>query len=201
MPASKPVARKPKSNNLLYIALAVTVVVAVYLNTGGSTSTSTTARRRVTTLSTQTTVAPGDAELVTPADYKVRFPRLALNLRDPFAAQILTALPVNPISGGKSGWNLTGINTIDGVTTAVLENSTSGDDVFLDRGDVWMGLRVIAIDTDDVVLKNALGQQTVITFASPPDPTQPGGSGQSSIPTLSAITQLPPLPAMPQRSQ
>ncbi|HEY3330192.1 MAG TPA: hypothetical protein VGK19_09250 [Capsulimonadaceae bacterium] len=160
-----------------------------------------------------TTTSHADANGITDEDRNAHFPRYKGGARDPFVAGVV---PVNPnaLSGqvpaamllptGRSGWVLTGVNEINGAMSAVIENVSLNQSVFLKLGDTWNGLKVISIDAANVGLENALGQQTQITFAPAPDEKSgkssdttgsiADGSANPAVPSLSAITPLPPMP-------
>jgi len=148
--------------------------------------------------------AKTDANGISEEDLNAHFARYTGGARDPFVAGVV---PVNPnsapnplASGGKSGWVLTGVNQVNGVDSALVENGT--DSVFLKVGDTWNGLHVVSIQQDDVQLVNALGQKTDLTFAAPPDDksttgTLPSGTtvtadgNNPAVPDLSSIEPLP----------
>jgi hypothetical protein len=190
-----------KKNKLLVTVVAVLVVVALYLQLSPT----------PTTAAHHTAIVSGTAVASTADDVAndthVHFPRYVGSSHDPFVPVV--ALD-NPGGGGSGGlingakWQLTGINSINGVTSAVVENSGTNQSVFLQVGDTWNGLRVASITDDTVNLENALGQVTQLGFAAPPPPpgegaaaTIPGLSGgalsASNAPGVSQINPLPPL--------
>ncbi len=99
-------------------------------------------------------------------------------------------------------WTLTGISSINGVSDALVENSDTGDSVFLKPGDRWRGLRVLSIGTDSVAFLNALGQQTSLTFrplgvSLPETGAQQLGAQQSAGFHLQPLGTASPLPVGP----
>ncbi len=104
---------------------------------------------------------------------------------------------------------LTGISSIDGVQSALLENTASGTNVFLKVGDVWMAHRVTQISDAGVTLINDKGQQMELSFPSPDDlekqkrggpPQTPGQILPSSGVTVTqgAPNLMPfPVPSLP----
>ena len=119
-----------------------------------------------------------------PADLKAHFPRYAGGTRDPFAPGVVIAhaLPkpaAAPAGRAQTGWALTGINSVNGVASALIENSATGESVFLQPGDQWNGLRVVSIKSDRVLFRNALGHEDTLTFAPASRSTRraPAGPG------------------------
>ncbi|BDI31629.1 hypothetical protein CCAX7_36800 [Capsulimonas corticalis] len=136
----------------------------------------------------------------TDADYNAHFTRYAGGARDAFAAvvtppkpvAIVKAPPKPNVSASKGEWELTGVNTIDGVASAVVENRSSGDVAFLKAGDTWRGLRVVQIATEFLVLENGIGQQTRLAFKT--DAPEPAGpmTAAASAPGVPGAPPLPP---------
>jgi hypothetical protein len=63
-------------------------------------------------------------------------------------------------AGGDSGWFFTGNAEIDGVPTALLENRSTGEGVFLKAGERWKSAMVSQIMPDSVVMKGPSGTKT-----------------------------------------
>jgi len=153
---------------------------------------------------------------ITDEDLNAHFARYAASAKDPFVPAIALR-PSTPGVLGETGgqWSLTGVNTIDGVTTATVENPASNDSVFLKVGDSWNGLRVTSITADSVAFQNALGQPTTLSFPGndvtetgapdkpePPAPVSAGGarglaSGTSAGPLPSLSLRPMPVPSPP----
>lgn len=108
--------------------------------------------------------------------------------------------------GGASQWNLTGISTVNGVQTAVLENSSSKEVVFLRQGEVWNGHRLMSVDGTSVLFHTKEGRPIRVNFAEPADvkpaavtavqplPTAGGqqfGGGIMSMPGMMGTTPTP----------
>jgi hypothetical protein len=112
----------------------------------------------------------------TAADMTATFPRYASKDRNAFAPKVVAKKaaanagmtpPLLPPILTTGVWTLTGINTVDGVASALLENSSTGETVFLKQGDIWSGLQVLAIEPEAIVLVNAQGKPTRLVFAQP----------------------------------
>ena len=140
------------------------------------------------------------ADGILPEDLDAHFNRYIGGSRDPFLPTIFP-----PNSGGQGdltgvgkhgSWTLTGINQVNGQSSALVEDDSTGDSVFLQVGDRWNGLRVMAIEDESVRFENAFGQQTELSFPQPPADTSDTDTtnGQSSsVPGLSQISPLPGL--------
>lgn len=153
------------------------------------------------------------AEDFAAADLSAHFARYQAGKKDPFLPHLpaTAGLAAEKAAHAEQGkWTLTGISSINGVPNALVENSVTGDSVFLKPGDRWRGLRVLSIGTDAVALINALGQQTSLAFrplaASLPDAgagapgvggfhLQPLGTVSPLPVTPGSIRPLPPLPS------
>jgi hypothetical protein len=148
------------------------------------------------TYAAQTANASG----ILPEDLNAHFPRYSGGKRDAFLPAVFP-----PNSGGqgdlssvgkRGGWTLTGINLANGVPSALVEDNSTGNSAFLETGDHWNGLKVLAIGDGYVSLENAFGQQTRLSFPlPPPDTSQTSGNPGSAIPSLSQVTPLPALPS------
>jgi hypothetical protein len=193
------------SRPVIYTALAAVAAYALVLNTQPDKPT---VKRVIhTTRTTQT----ADANGILPSDLNAHFPRYAAGSRDPFVAgvvlprqHLVKAAAPSPLGGARTGWALTGINSVNGVASALIENSATGESVFLQPGDRWNGLRVVSIKPDRVEFQNGLGRQDTLTFAQPPD-DKTAAAGGVTVPTApglpgSALT-LPPYPVSPLRVQ
>jgi hypothetical protein len=180
-----------KQQRIIYGIIAVLVVVCIYLYaTPEQTSTSHTQVVVTSTSQDQTTYDPAD-------DTNAHFPRYVGSSRDPFIPGVSlndgqTSGSGSMVSSGK--WALTGINTIDGTTTALIENSGTSESDFVKVGDTWNGLKVVAISDNSVAFVNALGLPTQLGFAAPPTPTDQLNAGlNQNTPSINQIMPLPPL--------
>lgn len=144
---------------------------------------------------------------VTQADLTAHFARYHAGKRNPFLSALPKAGPESAPGGvpggGRGEWTLTGINIINGVPNALVENGATGDSVFLKPGDRWRGLRVLSIGTDAVAFLNALGQQTHLAFrpleavAPAPGGRGAGGFRLQGLGTVGPLPPLSPLPVVP----
>jgi hypothetical protein len=116
---------------------------------------------------------------------------------DPFTPGVSqdNATPGGPgslIKGAK--WVLTGINSINGVKNALVEDTATNQSEFLQPGDTWGNLRVVSISDDAINFVNNLGQVSQMGF---PAPATPAGINNSTIGTSTpSLNQINPLPAL-----
>jgi hypothetical protein len=161
------VAKSKISRPIVYIAVLGVAAYAVVLLTEPEKTTKKTTPRTSRTSSS----APKG---FLPEDLKASFPRYAAKGKNAFQPKVVSVKPTvaeanagmkGPAAGLASGvWMLTGINTIDGVRSALVENGSTGDTVFLKTGDIWNGMRVASIDTNGMVLVNPLGKRSRFGF-------------------------------------
>lgn len=126
----------------------------------------------------------------TAADMNAHFDTYKGPRRDAFLPRVISkhaitpasVMLANPLAGARGTWVLTGINDIDGTRSALLENPTSGESIFLKPGDQWNGQKVASIGSTAVTLVNGAGQQAYITFPTPDDPdaAKRGGTSPAS---------------------
>lgn len=194
------------SRPAVYTAVAAVSIYAVVLLTQPDAPTPT--HKRLTVRR-----ARADADALSAADLSAHFARYHAGKRNPFLSKLPAAKPpVGAAAGGGRGeWVLTGINIINGVPNALVENGATGDSVFLRPGDRWRGLRVLSIGTDAIAFLNALGQQTHLAFRSleavapAPGAREPGGGFHlQGLGTLAPLSPMPvgpanirPLPVLP----
>jgi hypothetical protein len=191
--------------------LAVVAYIAVIYMTPPQSATST----RHATANTSTATDPNG---ITQADLDAHFARYKLVQRDPFVPGVINShdQPGTDagIGGGQGQWALTGIDEVNGVISGLVENSATGESVFLTPGQRWRGLKVVSVGSDSIVFENALGQHTDLAFAitapasqtgpaapaapgAPGPPGTPAVAGSSSLPSLGAIRPLPRVGSLP----
>lgn len=192
------------SRPIVYTALFA-VVVGAYVFLTQPDAPKATKKLRLTRSSTT------NANGISDADLNAHFDRYTGGGRDPFIAGVV---PLNPalasapslVPTGRAGWALTGVNEVNGIQQAVIENSTTSQSEYLTQGQTWNGLKVVSIAPDHVELQNVLGQTTQLTFAAPPDvkgvSTLPNGTvttdastpANMALPSIADVGPLPPLP-------
>ena len=113
----------------------------------------------------------------TEEDLKASFPRYLSKEKDAFKP-VGGALPGNlaQLAGLEKGvWLLTGVTSVNGVRSALVENGSTGESIFLKPGTVWKGLRVASVESDAVVLVGPQGAKTRLAFAQFADEIKPSG--------------------------
>jgi hypothetical protein len=104
-------------------------------------------------------------------------------------------LPMNQLpasfAGGEDGWLFTGIVFENGMPSALFENRTSGEGVYLASGKSWRKLTVGRITPGSVVIAGPNGvSRTLVLMQDPPE--EEGGSARA----LAGSTQIQPLNPM-----
>lgn len=89
------------------------------------------------------------------------------------------AIPLD-FTGGDGGWVYTGTAEIDGSITALLENRTSGDGVFLKAGQRWKSAAVNKILPDAVVMTGPSGTKT-FTLVNEESPRMASGYSPAPV--------------------
>ena len=182
------------SRPVVYSLVGAVVVYAIFFLTQPDAPVT---KRRVH----MTRVVHAGADAFTQEDLTAHFARYPIGKRNPFLPALLLGKAVanaHTASGGPGGWTLTGINIINGVPNALIENASANDSVFLKPGDGWKGLRVVSIGSDSIVFVNALGQQTHLSFQVTEKDTEKGpGVGGSPFRLPPGVSPLPPLPVGP----
>lgn len=117
----------------------------------------------------------------TDADRTAKFAVYSESARDTFKPLIARANPRGDggvgstkenaipayLAGGDANWTYTGTAEVNGVPTALFENSTTIDGVFLKQGEHWKDLVIELISQDSVVVKGDGGDTVMLRLASP----------------------------------
>lgn len=147
----------------------------------------------------------------TEADMTAKFDRYNGPITDAFKPKVVLKKPTPgaspaaqpPVATGI--WTLTGIALTDGQRSALVENSNTGESVFLKAGDQWSGLKVVSVEPTEVIFVNAEGKRTRLTFAvtveEKPSPSPSGlaplilpAPGASPAPGAAAPGAVPAAP-------
>ena len=116
------------------------------------------------------------------------------------AAKAADAVKPSPDLPPMAGvWSLTGITVVNGIPSALMENATADQVVFLKAGEMWNNLRVTAIEPDAVILANTQGKITRIGFPVVVEEKEKSGATTPLrtpplAPTLQPVPQVPPMP-------
>jgi hypothetical protein len=137
-----------------------------------------------------------------PIDYKAKFSAYTESTKDAFkpliirssdAGQGVGAVPNGGIplsyTAGEPNWNYTGVAYIDGVPHALLDNSGTGEGVFIKAGDHWKSSSVLTVTQDSVVLqdKEGVAKQIRLAVIVNKDDEATNGNGPLKPPLSGAI--------------
>ena len=184
-------AKLKKDQKILYGGTVIVTIAAVIYLLQPDTTTSSVHKTYTTAAASTDQVDQDPAD-----DTSVHFGPYIGSSRDPF----IPGVSMNSGPSGSSGigaagkWQLTGIDTVNGVTSALVENSSTQESEYLKVGDSWNGLKVVSIGDDVVNFVNAIGLPTQLGFAVPQDPNaRLAGGSDANTPSINQITPLPPL--------
>jgi len=112
-----------------------------------------------------------------PIDYKAKYASYTEEAKDAFKPLVLRSsdagrsvmdtpgdIPL-ALTGGEPNWRYTGVAEIDGVPNALLDNSGTGEGVFLKAGERWKKATVLTVTRDSVVLQGEDGVAKEIRLA------------------------------------
>lgn len=121
-------------------------------------------------------------------DQKATFEPVALTTRDAFKPLVVRGEGVGPDSAGlpnqvppsfasgEAGWFFTGAAVIDQVPTALIENTQTGQGLYVKQGDLWKNCRVERITPTSLTLAAGDSVRTLMLLADVPQPEPSGGS-------------------------
>jgi len=166
------------SRPILYTALLGALAYAVVLYTEPE-------AKRGTAKPKRSSVASNANTQFTEEDYQRRFEPYKAELKNAFKpvvarlsgndallAQRLDGLPT-AFTGGDPNWRYTGTATIDGLRVALVENSVTGEGVFLHEGESWKQAILTKIEDEAIVMVGPGGGVRRIRLGEPdidPDP-------------------------------
>ena len=114
-------------------------------------------------------------------------------------AAVADTRALTPNAGGV--WILTGIASVNGVLSALVENAAADQVIFLKAGETWNTLKVTAIEPDAVILVNLQGKKTRISFPLVAEEKPAGRAGPiapvTSAPAAPSVPQVAPMPVPP----
>ena len=174
---------KKKTSPVVWVLIGGACVAAYVLTEPDATP-----RKKTTTARTTARTATGSQGGVTPEDLTAKFPRYAGPARDAFQPKVVavkpatkTAMKASPLvlppprpvvvtlnAVSLDAWTLTGINVVNGARSALLENKTSGESVFLKAGANWNTFKVGSIEPSALVLIGPTGTVKRLGFPEAP---------------------------------
>lgn len=109
------------------------------------------------------------------SDYTTFFKPAKLEIKDSFRPLVAKAKPAGGIkidpngldatlTGGES-WVFTGTPEVDGVRTALLENTVTGQGVYLKVGEAFRQMKVMSIEPDQLVVRGNDGADRTVHLA------------------------------------
>ena len=186
---------------LLFLGAGLVVIVVVAFPSGSAPTTD--AHPPKTVVATSSTKKDS---LYTKEDENAKFERISAATRNSFVPLVtkgmggklgIDGIPIN-FTGGEGSWTYTGNMTVDGIPNALLENSVSGDGVFLRPGQHWKTLRLIAVKDDSIELEGPDGSRKTVFFADKSlNVTSSSGNNLSPLPPAAIQGNLPSGPAQP----
>lgn len=158
------------SRPVVYLGL-IAVAVAAFLLTEEEPA------RKSTTKPKTVASKPGDRSAFTVEDYKATFEPVSGPVKNSFQPLVLryggldaglltpNVVPLE-FAGGEPNWALTGIAYVDGVPTALIENSSTGEGFFVKHGDQFKASTVVRITPNSVVLSGPGGIAKTLTIVT-----------------------------------
>jgi len=132
-----------------------------------------------------------------PIDYTAKFASVTTPAKNAFKPLVMktdiretvptkdNGIPI-AFTGGEPGWIFTGSATVDGTPNGLLENTSTGEGVFLVSGERWKTSRVLTITKDEIVMQGPEGDARTIRME-----TEEEGSDSRTA----SVTPLPlPMP-------
>ncbi len=132
-----------------------------------------------------------------PVDYTAKFASVTTPAKNAFKPLVMktdlrstvptkdNGIPV-AFTGGEPNWIFTGSATVDGTPRGLLENTSTGEGVFLVSGERWKTSRVLTITKDEIVMQGPEGDARTIKMET---------EDAAAEPKMASVTPLPlPLP-------
>lgn len=163
------------------------------------------APKKAVVRSTKKSSATSTASDYTDEDFKAHFANLTEATKDSFKPLVIrsgaggsdqskqNAIPAG-FAGGDANWVYSGTAYTDGVPTAFIENSSTGEGVSLQQGQHWKSLYVDQILPDSLVVKRSDGGDVAILHLASPEPAEEKEVKPVSPPGLSGPINISPFP-------
>ena len=174
----------------LYAALGVSVLAAAYIL---ATPPDTGPKRKANNRFTGATTRKKADDLYRPEDYTAKFPPVTVPVRNAFLPLVVRETstienggpngeirPLQPdgipesFAGGEAGWIYTGNAVVNGVPNALLENTSSGEALFLTPGEDFKSSVLVKSTANVVVLRGPAGVERTISISD--GATKKGGA-------------------------
>lgn len=194
-----------KASPITKLMIGVFIIGLVYVFMGGDESPKRTTKKVPVKRSASSSV-----DQYTEADRTAKFAIYSQSARDTFKPLIARANPRGEggvgstkenaipayLAGGDANWTYTGTAEVNGVPSALFENSTTADGVFLKQGEHWKDLVIELISQDSVVVKSSGGDTVILRLASPVSEEEVKPLAVNQSPLQGAIGTVPGMPQM-----
>ncbi len=147
---------KQKMSPTIKWGLVAVVVVGVYTFVSGPGPSTPTAAAKKTKKSAK------DSGMYTKEDKTAKFASISAEPHNVFTPLIKkqAILALKPMAGGLGGqltggeanWYYTGMVELDGTKQALLENTVSGESVYVSPGETWKAARIASVDVSTIVM-------------------------------------------------
>lgn len=153
--------------NPVYVAGLAVIAVAAFLMTSNDAPVKKSTAPRTAAKSSK------NDTIYQPEDYTVQFTPVSENPKNIFKPLVArkgvgvaglngpATIPAG-LTGGEGGWVYSGMAVVDGTSTALVENQTTGESVFLHMGERWKVASVCEITPDEVGFIGADGQTSTV---------------------------------------
>lgn len=192
---------KKKTSPVVWAAIVAGAVV-IYMLTAPSDAP--TGLKSSTTKKRSTTKSEGPYLAI---DTTAKFPPVTLAVMDAFKPAVRKAAgqpTIDPtkagggiaanLTGGEANWYYTGLAELNGRKHALLENTTTGETVYVSPGEGWKAARVASVDISALVLIGPDGASVRVPIQQYGE--APAGGGLGPLPAVAGTQPLNPTSAV-----
>ncbi|RYG26086.1 hypothetical protein EON82_04675 [bacterium] len=190
---------KRKTSPVVWVAIVAAAAAAFILTAPSDTSSAATSTAKKTSKS-----RAKDDGLYTEADRMAKFASITTPVADVFNPLVKKPIlavkpptqPADPatagsidlrLTGGEAGWYYTGLVELDGKRQALLENTKTGETMYVSAGEGWKAARVSNVDIEAVVLIGPDGTSARIPISQ--YGVAPGANPATAVATTKPSTQ------------
>jgi hypothetical protein len=154
--ASAPSSNQKMSPTIKWALIVGAVAVVYTLVSGPDTAAPTTTTKK-------TKKASKDSGMYTPEDTMAKFASISAAPHDVFTPLVKKPVMLavakdvpgsifGKLTGGEANWYYTGMVELDGTKQALLENTVSGESVYVSPGETWKAARIASVDVSTLVM-------------------------------------------------
>lgn len=155
--------------------------------------------KKTTLIPKATTSSSTKKDVYLPEDYSAKFEPVSMALNNAFKPDVIKQKGVDPLStigsngippgfvGGETTWIYTGNAEVDGIANALIENTATGEGVFLRPNEKWRNLVLTEVSGERITVEGPGGLMRTLTM-----PSTGGPEGMDM-----SVTPLPPVGAVP----